>query len=478
MIKILRNFPMVLVSVMITTAIFLLGFTNERVKEPIELYHVYLNGKSIGLIESKAKLENYIDKEQKALKEKYNVDKVYAPNGLVIQKELTYNGKVLSAKEVYEKIKDIESFTIDGYVITIKGDDDTKYIYTLDKEYFKKAVEKTVNIFMGETNYNNYINDTQEEIKDFGSIIENVYIDEEITIKQTHIPTNENIITSEEDMAKYVLFSTTEKQKTYTVQAGDTIEKVAYNHQLSSEEFLVANPEFTDVTNLLYPGQEVIIGLISPQISVVVEKHIVEKQIRRFETIIKYDPSLAMGSGYEKQAGADGEDKVTMKVRYVNGYSEPVYIVSTEELKPVINRIYIKGGKIIPYVGDSKYWGWPTIKHCRISDVFGYSRGRLHAGIDISGCGKGSPIYATNNGTVIFTGYEAGGYGNWIEIDHNNGYTTRYGHLSKIYVKKGETVEKGHVIGAMGSTGRSSGTHLHYEIRYHGVPYNPLNFYK
>ncbi len=478
MIKILKNFPLLLVSIMITTAIFLLGFTNERTKEPIGLYRVYLNGNSIGLITSKEQLDNYIDKEQKSLKEKYNVDKVYAPNDLVIQKELTYNGKILSAKEVYEKIKDIESFTIDGYVITIKGDESTNYIYALNKDHFKTAVEKTVNIFVGETNYNNYLNDKQKEIKDFGSIIENVYIDEEITIKQTHIPTNETIITNEEDMAKYVLFGTTKNQKTYTVKAGDTIKNVAYNHSLSSEEFLVANPEFTDVTNLLYPGQEVIIGLISPQVSVVVEKHIVEKQIRKYETIIKYDSSLAMGTNYEKQAGANGEDKVTMKVRYVNGYSEPAYIVNTEELKPVVDRIYIKGGKIIPYVGDSKYWGWPTIKPYRISDVYGYGRGRLHAGIDISGCGSGSPIYATNNGTVSFTGYERNGYGNWVEIDHNNGYKTRYGHLLKIRVKKGQTVEKGQIIGTMGSTGRSTGTHLHYEIRYNNKPYNPLDFYK
>jgi murein DD-endopeptidase MepM/ murein hydrolase activator NlpD len=478
MFKILKNFPLLLVALMITVSIFLLGFSNNREKDPIELYHVYLDGKSIGLIESKEQLESYIDREQKSIKEKYGVDKVYAPNGLKIEKELTYNGKILSAKEVYEDIKDIEPFTIDGYIITIKGEEETKYIYTLNKAFFEKAVDKTIRIFVGNDQYEKYLEDKQDEIKDFGSIIENVYITEKITMQKTHISTDNDIITNEDDMAKYVLFSTTEKQKTYTVQLGDTIDKVAFNNSLSIEEFLVANPEFTDVSNLLFEGQEVVIGLIKPQISVAVEKHVVEKQEKKFETVIKYDSTLAMGTNYEKQAGSNGEDKVTMKIRYVNGQSEPAYIVKTEELKPVINRIYIRGGKSVAYVGDSNYWGWPTIKPFVVSSPFSYRWGRMHEGIDISGCGHGSPIYAANNGVVVFTGYEAGGYGNWIEIDHNNGYKTRYGHLSKIYISKGQTVEKGTIIGAMGNTGRSTGTHLHFEIRYNGVPTNPLSYYK
>jgi hypothetical protein len=216
MLKILKNFPLILVSIMITTAIFLLGFVNNtRNKEPMELYHVYLDGKSIGLIESKNELDDYIDKEQQSIKKKYHVDKVYAPIGLEIQRELTYNGKILSAKEVYEKIKNIESLTIDGYDINIKNKEDktVKKIYTLNKKYFEKAVNRTVKIFLGNTAYTNFFNNTQPEIKGFGSIIEDVYIGEEITIENNHIAVSENIITSEDDMTKYLLFGTTAKKK-------------------------------------------------------------------------------------------------------------------------------------------------------------------------------------------------------------------------------------------------------------------------
>lgn len=87
---------------------------------PKTVYHVYLEGKSIGLVKSKKALEQYIDKEQQTLKEKYNVKKVYTPSDLDIKKEITYSNDISSTKEIYEKIKDISSFTIDGYQIVIK----------------------------------------------------------------------------------------------------------------------------------------------------------------------------------------------------------------------------------------------------------------------------------------------------------------------------------------------------------------------
>ena len=98
-----------------------------------------------------------------------------------------------------------------------------------------------------------------------------------------------------------------------------------------------------------------------------------------------------------------------------------------------------------------------------------------HPGIDIDNL-AGGPIYAADSGTVAVTGWlDNYGYGNRIEINHGNGYMTRYAHLSVIYVSPGQTVSKGDVIGAMGSTGRSSGVHLHLEIRKEGTALNPLS---
>jgi len=98
----------------------------------------------------------------------------------------------------------------------------------------------------------------------------------------------------------------------------------------------------------------------------------------------------------------------------------------------------------------------------------------FHPGVDIP-CGIGTAVYATADGTVD-RAERAGGYGNLIEIDHGRGIQTRYGHLSKILVTAGQKVKRGQLIGLSGSTGRSTGPHLHYEVRIDGRAVNPLPF--
>jgi murein DD-endopeptidase MepM/ murein hydrolase activator NlpD len=101
----------------------------------------------------------------------------------------------------------------------------------------------------------------------------------------------------------------------------------------------------------------------------------------------------------------------------------------------------------------------------------------MHAGIDLAGP-YGTPIYATADGTVERAGWNSGGYGNLIEVNHGRGIETRYGHLSRILIRAGAQVKRGQLIGYMGSTGRSTGSHLHYEVRIDGKPVNPIPFMK
>jgi murein DD-endopeptidase MepM/ murein hydrolase activator NlpD len=101
----------------------------------------------------------------------------------------------------------------------------------------------------------------------------------------------------------------------------------------------------------------------------------------------------------------------------------------------------------------------------------------MHPGIDLAGH-FGTPIYATAEGTVLRAGWNSGGYGNLVELDHGRGITTRYGHMSAILVHAGDHVTRGEEIGRMGSTGRSTGNHLHYEVRIDGRPVNPIPFMK
>ncbi len=110
------------------------------------------------------------------------------------------------------------------------------------------------------------------------------------------------------------------------------------------------------------------------------------------------------------------------------------------------------------------------------SDPFA-GRAAMHAGIDLSGP-VGTPIYATADAIVLRSGWNSGGYGNLVELDHGRGINTRYGHLSNIAVRPGQRVKRGEMIGRMGSTGRSTGSHLHYEVRIDGRAVNPIPFMK
>lgn len=115
-----------------------------------------------------------------------------------------------------------------------------------------------------------------------------------------------------------------------------------------------------------------------------------------------------------------------------------------------------------------------------ISSYYGYrtdpfqGRRKNHKGLDIRGP-VGTPIYATADGFVKTSKWFSG-YGNFIELDHGNKISTRYGHMSKLIVKSNQRVSKGDIIGLMGSTGRSTGSHLHYEVRIEGEPVNPQAF--
>ena len=467
---------------LLLTFIFGTGMYLFQVKasvNPVEAYEVYIDGRSVGFIKNRSKLVKFIDQEQQEIKDKYQVEKVYMPLGVKIQKRTTYNQKFKSEYEIYQLIQKSKLFAIDGYKITIHSKKPI-IINTLDKEYFVEALNKTIRNFVNENLYDAFIKGETIEIKTTGSRIENAQLQERITIQKTLISTSDQIFTNTADLNKYLLFGTLEEQKTYKVKSNENLEEIAFKNNLSIEEIIVANPEFKNANTLLYAGQVINVGLIQPLVNIEVEEHIVSDKVLKFDTETKYDSSMMVGYQRVDQAGENGMARVTEKVKSINGaLIPPVITTNTTILKPAVNRVVVMGGRMRANVGSGT-WRWPTITPYRLTSPFGHRWGRMHTGIDISGTGHGSPIFASNNGVVTFSGWWDA-YGNAVVINHNNGFYTVYAHLSKSYVKVGQVVSRGQVIGGMGNTGRSFGTHLHFEIRSGdpkkgGTPLNPMRY--
>ncbi len=480
-----NNIIALLITIIISIGVVLISTNSVSFASPVEVYKVYLNGKTLGYIESKEELLNIIDEKQNEIKEKYHTTKVYPPNGLNVEKISTYNNNIKSAEEIYNIIEQNDPFTIEGYIITIKYKEEGRtplYIYTLNKENFDEAFYNTIAAFVGAEQLDAYKNNTQAEIKEEGEHIESIYWEEDVTTKKALISVNENIFTNPDDLSKYLLFGTTEKQKDYTVKEGDTINDIIEKNNLSIEEFLVANPNIPDKDILLSKGQHVSIGLIAPVVTIVHEIEKVEKITNKYETEYKTDSSLNSGQTKVIQEGVNGVDKVTEKIQFKNGDINQLFISQSEQLTPTVNRIVAKGTKAyqvpdynyVPVItGDE--WLWPTIKPYIITSGFKWRWGKHHNGIDISGCGFGSPIYSSTEGTVVevYSGCaDVGSYsnscgnywGNHVTVSYN-GYKVIYAHLRKdVKVKEGDTVTRGQQVGTMGSSGSSTGTHLHYGI--------------
>ena len=480
-----NNIIAVFITLIISIVVVLISTNSTSLASPIEVYKVYLNGKTLGYIESKEELLNIIDEKQEEIKKKYDTNKVYPPTGLNVEKISTYKNDIKSAEEIYNLIEQNEPFTIEGYVITIKYKEEGRnplYIYTLNKDYFDDAFYNTIAAFVGAEQLDAYKNNTQGEIKEEGEHIESIYWEEDVTTKKSLISVKENIFTNSEDLSKYLLFGTTEKQKNYTVKEGDTINDIIEKNNLSIEEFLVANPNIPDKDILLSKGQQVSIGLIAPVVTIVHEIEKIEKITNKFETEYKTDSSLFSGQTKTIQEGVNGVDKVTEKIQFKNGDINQLFISKSEEITPTVNRIIAKGSKAYN-VPDYNYtpvitgeeWLWPTIKPYIITSGFKWRWGKHHNGIDVSGCGFGSPIYSSTEGTVtevVSSCADVGSYsnscgnywGNHVTVSYN-GYKVIYAHLRRdVKVKVGDTVTRGQQVGTMGSSGSSTGTHLHFGV--------------
>ena len=260
------------------------------------------------------------------------------------------------------------------------------------------------------------------------------------------------------------------KTVTHTVAADETLEEIANVYGTTEKDIAKTN----DVKKA-EEGMVLTVHTEEPVLSIRTTEHVSEETEIPFETIRKEDADLYEGRTEVKKAGVPGKAYKESYVTKINGEVVEEEIVREEVLEEPETQVESVGTKEAPPSVGSGNFQMPSTG--KFSSPFGPRWGRMHTGIDIA-AKTGTPIYASDNGIVTEAQYKNNGYGNLIVVDHGNGFVTYYAHCSAIDVKVGDIVAKGDLIGKIGSTGRSTGAHLHFEVRVNGEPKDPMKYIK
>lgn len=262
-----------------------------------------------------------------------------------------------------------------------------------------------------------------------------------------------------------------QKKVTHIVSAGDSLWSIARKYDMHVAELKSANPDLAGEN--LDLGQELSLVRLEPMINVLAEGQITLNETVHYDVVVEKDSGMWRGRQKVKQKGADGSREVTYKVVLKNGTEVSKLVLAEKIIKQPKDQIVVKGSRmVVASRSGSGRLGWPT--GGKINSSYGRRWGRMHTGVDIDGH-TGQAIGSAADGRVISAGWD-GGYGKAVVISHGGGLVTKYAHLSKIDVQVGQEVSRGDLVGLMGSTGRSTGSHLHFEVTVGGSFQNPMRY--
>ena len=294
---------------------------------------------------------------------------------------------------------------------------------------------------------------------------------EPVEIVEGYLP-NESICNLGDIVLK--INETKEGEVTHVVEAGETWSQIAQDYNISSKDLEALNPGF-DI-NRLQIGDELTISNAVPYLTIQVTQWEYYEAEIPFEIEYIDDASMWEGDTSVVKKGVYGIADTTALVTYVNSEETKREITEQTVISEPEAAVYRRGTAPRPSWAPTGSFRWPT--NGNISSYYGWRNifgGRsFHGGLDIYN-GYGTDIVAADGGIVKTAGW-SGAYGYLVVIDHQNGYQTYYGHNSSLLVSVGQKVHKGQHIAEMGATGRVTGTHCHFEVRYNGERQNPLNY--
>jgi len=439
------HFLVVLVIALLTIPLLAYADADRSDFQLKTVYHVQIDGNEIGTVTNKEMVEKALEKKVAKFKEQH-AHLSYAAPKATFQKERGFGLKP----------------------------DDEAVLKWIDKHVHIKA--NAVAIAFGEHGVyvesneaaDEVINRLKEKYTNGNAKILEVTFSVEPKVEK-HSVEPEKVL-SIDNAVNYITKGTLQ-EKVHQVREGEVLSTIAEKYGLSTKELVALNPGVT-IDSLLQIGQELKVTAYKPLVDVVIKEEVLTTEVIPYEIETINDENRYKGDIITKQEGQKGEKNVLYHITKTNGQITGKAVVKETIIKQPVKKIVIRGTKVISSRGSGKFV-WPTVGGY-VSSRMGYRWGSFHKGTDIAGA-SGSPILAADNGTVTFAGWD-GGYGKKIVVNHNNGYTTVYAHLSSIHVKPGQTVVRGQKIGIMGSTGHSTGVHLHIELYKNGRLVDFLNY--
>jgi len=278
--------------------------------------------------------------------------------------------------------------------------------------------------------------------------------------------------------ATRILLRGSDRVETYTIRRDDSLWSIATKHRMSMADLRRANPQIKDPT-LIRPGDQ--LNLVVPHPYLNVETEEVHNFIRQipFAREVILDPERWPHETHVRERGVPGREQVTVAIVRLNDEEQSRKILEVEPISAPVTQITLRGSRRYPQLGTGNFV-WPVGGDGgRLTSPFGRRWGGFHLGMDIA-APYGTPVLAADSGTVIDASFRGRrGYGWTVMIDHGGGtVVTLYAHLtSPIPVRVGQVVEKGQIVGYVGLSGRTTGPHLHFEVRIDGRPVDPIAYY-
>ena len=441
---------------------------NEYVKlHTYEVYHVYVEDQFAGTVSDPKIVEDYIINRVKHLEESNpDVHMVLNTDDITYKAEKAYKIKsddqsalanldgMLEAHAVGVEI------VVDGNPVAVVRDKEEAeaILQQLQQKYAPVKESGRVSVLSAPP---------QEQELDAGqSVLESVGFLEQVDLKIKKIEP-QDVMDPQEVLQKLETGGVAPSQ--YTVQSGDCVSCIAQKLGISKQVIYEKNPWIVD--DKIRVGDVLDVTVYKPTLTVKTVEKVVENLEIPYETIYEEDNTMRKGTTSIISPGKNGLKKVTYLVTKGNGTMLEEELVDEQIIEEPVPAYAKKGTKVVLGQGTGKFV-WPVVG-AKLTSYYGKRWGKMHKGIDMVG---NKNILAADNGVVTYAGNKGDGYGNKVVIDHKNGYTTVYAHLSKIETSKGKVVEKGEKIGVMGSTGDSTGVHLHFEILRNGAAQNPLQY--